>query len=122
MLVNIKQYGLHFRSAKYLPTKKPAFGLSLFKYAYIGQAQTKAGRLFMEAIYSDENSINRHITLDPCYALIKDHLTKWTPLIYYKKNPYSKKNIYTNADEVVSHNDRRKLQPNNKRFVDSSQQ
>ncbi len=29
-----------------------------------------------EAIYSDENSINRHITLDPCYALIKDHLTR----------------------------------------------
>ncbi len=42
----------------------------------IGQAQTKAGRLFIEAIYSDENSINRHITLDPCYALIKEHLTK----------------------------------------------
>ncbi len=42
----------------------------------IGQAQTKAGRLFMEAIYSDENSINRHITLDPCYALIKDRLTR----------------------------------------------
>ncbi len=41
----------------------------------IGQAQTKAGRLFVEAIYSDENSINRHITLDPCYALIKDRLT-----------------------------------------------
>ncbi len=42
----------------------------------IGQAQTKAGRLFMEFIYSDENSINRHITLDPCYALIKDHLPR----------------------------------------------
>ncbi len=42
----------------------------------IGQAQTKAGRLFMEAIYSDENSINRHVTLDPCYALIKDRLTR----------------------------------------------
>ncbi len=42
----------------------------------IGQAQTKAGRLFMEAIYSDENSINRHITLDPCYTLIKDRLTR----------------------------------------------
>ncbi len=42
----------------------------------IGQAQTKAGMLLMEAIYSDESSINRHITLDPCYALIKDHLTK----------------------------------------------
>ncbi len=28
-----------------------------------GQAQTKPGRLFMEAIYSDENSINRHMTL-----------------------------------------------------------
>ncbi len=42
----------------------------------IGQAQTKAGRLFMKAIYSDENSINRHITLDPCYALIKDRLTR----------------------------------------------
>ncbi len=42
----------------------------------IGQAQTKAGRLFMEAIYSDENSINRPITLDPCYALIKDRLTR----------------------------------------------
>ncbi len=41
----------------------------------VGQAQTKAGRLFMEGIYSDENSINRHITLDPCYALIKDCLT-----------------------------------------------
>ncbi len=51
----------------------------------MAQAQTKAGRLFMEAIYSDENSINRHITLDPCYALIKDHLTKWTLLIHYKK-------------------------------------
>ncbi len=35
----------------------------------IGQAQTKAGRLFMEAIYSDENSINRHITLDPCSVI-----------------------------------------------------
>ncbi len=37
----------------------------------IGQAQTKAGRLFMGAIYSDENSINRHITLDPsdCQAI-----------------------------------------------------
>ncbi len=35
----------------------------------IGQPQTKAGRLFMEAIYS-ENSIKRHITLDPCFALI----------------------------------------------------
>ncbi len=52
----------------------------------IGQAQTKAGRLFMEAIYSDENSISRHITLDPCYALKKDRLTRWTVLIYYK-NP-----------------------------------
>ncbi len=50
----------------------------------IGQAQTKAGRLFMEAIYSDENSINRHITLDPCYRLIKDRLTRSTALIYYK--------------------------------------
>ncbi len=40
----------------------------------IGQAQTKAARLFMEAIYSHENSINKHITLDPCYALIKGHL------------------------------------------------
>ncbi len=40
----------------------------------IGQAQTKASRLFVEAIYSDENSINRHITLDPCYALIKDQM------------------------------------------------
>ncbi len=29
------------------------------------------------------------------------------------------KKVYTNADEVVSHNDRRKLQPNNDRFVDS---
>ncbi len=42
----------------------------------IGQAQTKAGRLFIEAIYSDDNSINRHITLDSCYALIKDCLTR----------------------------------------------
>ncbi len=50
----------------------------------IGQAQTKAGRLFMEAIYSDENSLNRHITLDPCYALIKDRLTRSTVVIYYK--------------------------------------
>ncbi len=50
------------------------------------QAQTKAGRLFMEAIYSDENSINRHITLDPCYRLIKDRLTRWTVVIHYK-NP-----------------------------------
>ncbi len=58
-----------------------------------GQAQTKAGRLFMEAIYSDENSINRHMTLDPCYALIKDRLTRWTVLIYYK-NPCIK-NIQT---------------------------
>ncbi len=39
----------------------------------IGQAQTKAGRLF---IYSDANSINRHTTLDPCSALIKDRLTR----------------------------------------------
>ncbi len=52
----------------------------------IGQAQTKAGRLFKEAIFSDENSINRQITLDPWYALIKDRLTRWTVLIYYK-NP-----------------------------------
>ncbi len=42
----------------------------------IGQAQTKAGRLFMEAIYSDEHSTNRRINLDPCYALIKDRLTR----------------------------------------------
>ncbi len=42
----------------------------------IGQAQTKADRLFIDVIYSDENSINRHITLDPCYALIKDRLTR----------------------------------------------
>ncbi len=35
----------------------------------IGQAQTKACRLFMEAIYFDENSINSHITLDP-YAML----------------------------------------------------
>ncbi len=40
----------------------------------------------MEAIYSDENSINRHITLDPCYALIKDRLTRLTVVIY-NKNP-----------------------------------
>ncbi len=32
----------------------------------IGQAQSKAGRLFIEASHSDENSITRHITLDPC--------------------------------------------------------
>ncbi len=42
----------------------------------IGQAQTKASRLFMEAIYSDDNPINRHINLDPCYALIKHHLIR----------------------------------------------
>ncbi len=42
----------------------------------IGQVQSKAGILFIEAIYSDDNSINRHITLDPCYALIKDRLTR----------------------------------------------
>ncbi len=42
----------------------------------IGQAQKKAGRLFIEAIYSDDNSINRHINLDPCYAPIKDRLTR----------------------------------------------
>ncbi len=42
----------------------------------IGQAQTKASRLFMEVIYSDGNSINRHITLDTCYALIKDRLIR----------------------------------------------
>ncbi len=42
----------------------------------IGQAQTKAGRLFMEAIHSDENSINRHIILDPFYALIKGRLIR----------------------------------------------
>ncbi len=42
----------------------------------IGQAQTKVGRLFMDTVYSDENSINRHTTLDPCYALIKGRLTK----------------------------------------------
>ncbi len=41
----------------------------------IGQAQTKAGRLLIEVIYSDDNSISRHIDLDPCYALIKDRLT-----------------------------------------------
>ncbi len=39
-----------------------------------------------QAIYSDENSINRHITVDPCYALIKDRLTRRTVVIYYK-NP-----------------------------------
>ncbi len=55
----------------------------------VGQAQTKAGRLFMEAIYSDENSIDRHITLDPCYALIKDRLTRRTVFMYYK-NPCTK--------------------------------
>ncbi len=81
----------------------------------IGQAQSKAGRLFMEAIYSDENLINRHITLDPCYDLIKDRLTRCTALIYYK-NPCIKK--YTNADEVVSQLDRRKLHPNNECLVD----
>ncbi len=27
--------------------------------------------------------------IDPCYALIKDHLTRWTVLIYYR-NPYTK--------------------------------
>ncbi len=42
----------------------------------IGQAQTKVGRLFMEAIHPDENSISRHITLDPCYVLIKDRLIR----------------------------------------------
>ncbi len=41
----------------------------------IGHAQSKASRLFIEAIHSDENSINIHITLDPCYALIKVRLT-----------------------------------------------
>ncbi len=55
----------------------------------IGQDQTKAGRLFMEAIYSDENWINRHITLGPCYALIKDRLTRWTVVMYYE-NPCTK--------------------------------
>ncbi len=38
----------------------------------IGQAQTKADRLFIEAVYSDDNRINRHITIDPCY----DRLTR----------------------------------------------
>ncbi len=42
----------------------------------IDQAQTKAGRLFIEAIYPVDNSINRYITLDPCYALIKDCLNR----------------------------------------------
>ncbi len=32
----------------------------------------KLGQLLIEAFHSDENSINRHIKLDPCYALIKD--------------------------------------------------
>ncbi len=48
----------------------------------IGQAQIKAGRLFIKAIYSDDNSINIH---DPWYGLIKDRLTKWTAFMYYKK-------------------------------------
>ncbi len=43
-------------------------------------------------------------------------MTKYS---YTIKKPLLKK--YTNADEVVPHNDRRKLQPNNERFVDSSQ-
>ncbi len=37
----------------------------------VGQAQNMAGRLFIEAIYSDDNSINRHTTPDPCCAPIK---------------------------------------------------
>ncbi len=53
-----------------------------------------------------------------CRSLDFNIFTQWTLLIYYKK-PLHKK--YTNADEVVSHNDRRKLHPNNERFVDSSQ-
>ncbi len=42
----------------------------------IGQAQAKAARLFIEAIYFDDNLINRHITIDACCALIKDCLTR----------------------------------------------
>ncbi len=41
----------------------------------IGHAHSKTGRLFIEAIHSDKNSISRHITLGSCYALIKDRLT-----------------------------------------------
>ncbi len=52
----------------------------------IGQAQYKAGRLFMATIYSDDNSINRHTTLDPCHALIKDRLTRLTVFINYKNS------------------------------------
>ncbi len=53
-------------------------------FFFIVQAQPKAGRPFMEAIYPDETSINRHITLDPYYDLIKDRLIRWIVLIYYK--------------------------------------
>ncbi len=31
--------------------------------------------MFVEVIHSNTNSMNRHITLDPCYALAKARLT-----------------------------------------------
>ncbi len=40
----------------------------------IGHVQSKACRLFIEVIHSDDNSMSRHITLDLCNALIKDRL------------------------------------------------
>ncbi len=41
----------------------------------IGRAQSKKGRLLIEAIYADKNTINGHILLDLCCKLIKDRLT-----------------------------------------------
>ncbi len=73
-----KKYSLLSKEGSYLTTlhcsdtgHKFTFDETLF----IGQTQSNAGRLFIEATHSDKNSINGHITLDSCYALIKNRLT-----------------------------------------------
>ncbi len=49
----------------------------------IARAQSKAGRLFIETIHSNENSTKGYITLDQCYTLIKGRLTLWTLYMCY---------------------------------------
>ncbi len=41
----------------------------------IGRDKRKAGRLFVRAIHSNENPINKYITLQEYYTLIKDRPT-----------------------------------------------
>ncbi len=73
----------------------------------IGQAQTIADRLFIEAIYSDDNSISRHIILDACYARIKKLPDEMNCTHVLLKKTLAQK--HTNADELVSQTDLRKL-------------